>query len=117
MSHWHSTYEPVRTSKIFPHSSVFRHWARVEGDTRRLPDIPGVHDPLIITLAHRLRRLHAPTHRYWWVSRTLRGWSVALYSEGTRPLYTLHNLTRSRMEEAVTVLRALGEIVDREDTR
>lgn len=116
MSNWHSTYEPVRTSDAFPHGSVFRHWARIEGDRRRLPDIPGVHDPLIITLAHRLRRMAALAPRYWWASRTPAGWDVAMYATGPQPLYTLRNLTPVRMEEAITALRALGEIVDREDT-
>lgn len=116
MSHWHSTYEPVRISTAFPHGSVFRSWARFEGDRRRLPDIPGVHDPLIITLAHRLRRMSAPASRYWWVSRASVGWDVAMYGMGHHPLYTLHSLTRIRMEEAVTALRALGEVVDREDS-
>lgn len=120
MSNWHSTYEPAETSRHFPHGSVFRHWARKQGDTRRLPDIPGVHDPLIITICNRLRYLASSPAggRFWIITETPDGWDVVMYRRNltawARPIYTLKNLTRSRAEEALTVLRARGEIIQKE---
>lgn len=120
MSTWHETYEPAQTSRQFPHGSVFRHWARKPGDTRRLPDIRGVHDPLIITISNRLRSLATSPagSRFWTVTETPTGWDVTMYRRGplayARNIYTLKNLTRSRAEEALTVLRARGEIIQKE---
>lgn len=117
MSNWHSTYEPAQTSRHFPHGSVFRHWARKPGDTRRLPDIPGVHDPLIITISNRLRYLATSPagSRFWTITETPDGWDVVMYRRNSvgqaAPIYTLKNLTRSRTEEAATVLRSRGEII------
>lgn len=54
MSNWHDTYEPAATSRQFPHGSVFRHWARKPGDTRRLPVLDGHRNP------HRLGRNNVP---------------------------------------------------------
>lgn len=30
---WHDIYEPASTSEAFPHSSIWRHWARRAGET------------------------------------------------------------------------------------
>ena len=114
MSNWHETYKPAPTSRQFPHGSVFRHWVRKPGDIR------GVHDPLIITISNRLRSLATSPAgaRFWTVTETPTGWDVTMYRRGplayARNIYTLKNLTRSRAEEAATILRARGEIIQKE---
>lgn len=56
--------------------------------------------------------------RFWTVTETPTGWDVAMYRRGhlayARNIYTLKNLTRSRAEEALTILRARGEIIQKE---
>lgn len=126
---WHDIYEPASTSEAFPHSSIWRHWARRAGDTRRLAIIAGVHDPWIIRLSHRIyhtldsripkaervwllrRAVHGPET---WAGETL--YEVALQSShetGNLHGYAITALRRVEAEEIVTVLRALGEHVIR----
>lgn len=126
---WHDIYEPAHTSTAFPHASIWRHWARTAGDTRRLAIIAGVHDPWIIRLAHRIHhtldsRL-TKAERVWllrhavhgpetWAGETL--YEVALQTShelGSLHGYAVSALRRVEAEEIVTVLRALDEHVIR----
>lgn len=126
---WHDLYEPARTSRDFPHASIWRHWARRAGDTCRLATIAGVHDPWIIRLAHRIRHtldsripkrervwlLRRPVHGpETWAGETL--YEVALQSShelGSLHGYAISALRRVEAEEIVTALRALDEHIIR----
>lgn len=126
---WHDLYEPARTCDAFPNASIWRNWARRPGDTRRIATIPGVSDPWIIRLAHRIRTTinpHTPkTERTWlllapvhgpetWAGETLHEVTLQTSHEtGSIYGYGISALRRHEAEEIVTALRALGERVIR----